>query len=141
MTINQGPDSYHKNLGQQNLGEQEFFLVMKIVNEYFNGLYHGDVERLQAIFHRDAFLKAPGLRRSLDEWLSAVAQRPVPSEQGQPFEFKLLSIEVINDQAMVKLDCPLFDHAYIDFIGLLKENGQWLIVNKMYTDLNGPEGM
>lgn len=135
MTINQGPDS-----SQCDFGEQEFFLVMKIVKEYFHSLYHGDVERLQAIFHQDAFLKAPGLRRSLDEWLSAVAQRPVPSEQGQPFEFKLLSIEVINDQAMVKLDCPLFDHVYIDFIGLLKENGQWLIVNKMYTDLSEPEG-
>lgn len=27
------------------------------------------------------------------------------------------------------------DKFYIDFIGLLKEDGQWLIVNKMYCDM------
>jgi len=113
----------------------DFEAVMSLVQDYFDGLHHGDVKKLRAIFHPDAFLKAPGLRRSLEQWLDAVASRPVPFEHGQPYDFKLLSIEVIKDQAMVKLECPLFDHLYVDFLGLLKENGHWLFVNKMYTDL------
>jgi len=116
-------------------GANEFESVMTLVREYFDGLHHGDVSKLRAIFHPDAFLKAPGLRRSLNEWLDAVASRSVPDKQGLPYDFKLLSIEIIKDQAMVKLECPLFDHFYLDFLGLLKENGCWLIVNKMYTDL------
>jgi len=36
---------------------------------------------------------------------------------------------------MVKLECPLFEYCYIDFLGLLKEDGRWKIVTKMYTDL------
>jgi len=36
---------------------------------------------------------------------------------------------------MVKVECPLFDCEYIDFLGLLKENQQWLIVSKMYVDM------
>jgi hypothetical protein len=36
---------------------------------------------------------------------------------------------------MVKVKCPLFDFNYVDFLGLLKEQGQWLIVNKMYSDI------
>ncbi len=118
-----------------DFGAHDFELVMNLVRDYFNGLHHGDITKLQAIFHEDAFLKAPGLRRSLNEWLDAVASRPVLAMQGRSYEFRLLSIEIIKDQAMVKLECPLFDHFYIDFLGLLKENGQWLIVNKMYTDL------
>ena len=118
-----------------DFGASEFETVMALVQDYFDGLHYGDVPKLRAIFHPDAFLKAPGLRRSLEQWLDAVASRPVPDEQGLPYDFKLLSIEIIKDQAMVKLECPLFEHAYIDFSGRLKENGRWLIVNKMFTDL------
>ncbi|BBB30005.1 nuclear transport factor 2 family protein [Neptunomonas japonica] len=118
-----------------DFGSNEFESVMALVRDYFDGLHHGEVSKLRAIFHPDAYLKAPGLRRGLEQWLDAVASRPVPSEQGRPYDYKLLSIEIIKDQAMVKLECPLFDHFYVDFLGLLKENGHWLIVNKMYTDL------
>lgn len=124
-----------ENEGQTDNQDHDFKTVMALVNDYFHGLYCGDTKKLKSIFHSDAFLKAPGLRRSLQEWLAAVEKRPIPAQQGQPFNFKLLSLEIIQDQAMVKLECPLFEHFYIDYLGLLKENGQWLIVNKMYTDL------
>tara|TARA_R110002072_G_scaffold36301_7_gene107059 strand:- start:2171 stop:2539 length:369 start_codon:yes stop_codon:yes gene_type:complete len=113
----------------------EFESVNAVVQDYFDGLHDGDVAKLWAIFHSDAFLKAPGSRRSLEQWLSDVDNRPIPSQQGRAYEFKLLSIEVIKDQAMVKLECPLFEHRYMDFLGLLKEEGRWKIVTKMYTDL------
>jgi hypothetical protein len=118
-----------------DFGANEFTLVMTLISDYCDGLHYADVAKLRAIFHTDAFLKAPGLQRSLDEWLGAVAFRPVPYQEGRSYNFKLLSIEIIKDQAMVKLECPLFDHFYVDFLGLLKENGRWLIVNKMYSDL------
>lgn len=118
-----------------DFGTSEFESVMAVIRDYCDGLYSADVEKLKAIFHTDAFLKAPGLRRSLDQWLEAVGSRPVPEKEGQPYDFKLLSVEIIKDQAMVKLECPLFEHFYIDYLGLLKEGGQWLIVNKMYTDV------
>ncbi len=119
------------------IGVHEFESVISLVQDYCDGLHHGDISKLRAIFHFDVFLKAPGLRRSLEQWLDAVASRPVPVQQGRPYDFKLLSIEIIKDQAMVKLECPLFDHFYIDYLGLLKESGRWLIVSKMYTDLQG----
>lgn len=114
----------------------DFERVMALVNDYFNGLHFGNTQKLKNIFHPDAFLKAPGLRRSLQEWLAAVDNRPIPNDLGEPFRFKLLSLEIINDQAMVKVECPLFEHFYVDYLGFLKEQDQWLIVNKMYTDLN-----
>ena len=118
-----------------DFGVNNFELVMTLVSVYFEGLHHGDVSKLRAIFHPDAFLKAPGKRRSLDQWLADITNRPVPAQQGASYDFKILSIDLVQDQAMVKLSCPLFEFNYIDFLGLLKENGQWLIVNKMYTDL------
>jgi len=118
-----------------DFGAHEFEAIMAILADYCDGLHLGDVAKLRGIFHVDAVLKAPGLRRSLEQWLDSVASRPVPAQEGQVYRFKLLSLEVIQDQAMVKLQCPLFGHNYVDFLGLLKESGRWLIVNKMYTDL------
>ena len=129
-------EDIHGADAEGDFGKSEFDDVITLVQMYFEGLYQGDVKKLASIFHPDAFLKAPGLRRSLTEWLAAVAERPIPAHQGLAYNFRLLSIEIIKNQAMVKLDCPLFDHAYVDFLSLLKENGRWLVVNKMYTDLN-----
>jgi hypothetical protein len=112
----------------------DFAAVVALVQDYFDGLYHADVDKLRGLFHPDAYLKAPGLRRSREEWLSAVASRPIPQEQGDVYRFKILSVELVKDQAMVKAECPLFEHFYVDFLGLLKEDGCWQIVNKMYCD-------
>ena len=116
------------------MNKDDFANVTTIVQQYFDGLHNGDVAKLSAIFHLDAWLKTPGNRRSVKQWLTDVANRPTPQEQGRAYEFKILSLDIVQDQAMVKIHCPLFTFNYIDFLGLLKENEQWLIVNKMYTD-------
>lgn len=121
----------------------DFETVTELVTDYFDGLYQADVAKLRRIFHKDAFLKAPGLRRSLEEWLALVASRPIPKEAGESYDFKILAVDLSGDQAMVKVECPLLSNFYIDFLGLLKEGGHWLIVNKMYADnpLIGSEGV
>lgn len=120
-----------------NRTTDDLIAIEAIIQDYFYGLYHGDVAKLTSIFHPDVWLKAPGVRHSLAQWLENVANRSTPAELNQLFEFKILSVDVVQDQAMVKIQCPLFDFNYIDFLGLLKEQDQWLIVNKMYTDVQG----
>lgn len=117
-------------------GASEFYLIIELVQTYFNGLHEGDAQSLRTIFHEDAFLKAPGLRKGLQQWLEEVATRPKPEKLGAQKNYRIRSIEIIQDQAIVTLECPLFDYNYFDCLSLLKEEGQWLIVNKMYTDLN-----
>jgi hypothetical protein len=116
--------------------QQEFERVLAVIQDYFDGLHYGDVKKLDSIFHADAVLKAPNVRRTKQEWLAAVGSRPVPAEQGLTYAFNVLSVEIIKDQAMVKVECPLFEYLYVDYLGLLKENQKWLIVNKMYTDIS-----
>jgi 4-oxalocrotonate tautomerase len=108
--------------------------VRQLVSDYCDGLHHGNVALLRRIFHPDAVLKAPNLRRNLNDWLALVAQRPVPSELGHDYHYRLEWLEVLNEQALAKLYCPLLGRDYTDFLGCLKENGEWKIVNKMYAD-------
>ena len=107
--------------------------IIGLLNDYFDGLFEGDVEKLRSIFHDDAYLKANNYRKTRDEWLEAVATRPVPRDEGMKYNFNIQSLEIIGDQAMAKVDAPLLAAHFIDFLGLLKEDGQWKIVNKMYT--------
>jgi Putative lumazine-binding len=122
-------------VNRKNVINNDLDVITALVQDYFEGLHHADINKLQRIFHPDAYLKAPGLRRSVAQWLNLVSQREVPAQQGAAFDYRLLSVDIVSEQAMVKLVCPLLGRTYIDFLGLLKENGQWLIVNKMYADL------
>ncbi|MDW7549072.1 nuclear transport factor 2 family protein [Pseudoalteromonas sp. McH1-7] len=115
--------------------QQDLDKVTEVIQQYFEGLHQGDIKKLDVIFHADAVLKSPGVRRTKSQWLDLVSSRQTPKSQNAAFNYRILSVDVVNHQAMVKLYCPLFEHHYIDFIGLLKEDGQWCIVNKMYDDL------
>ncbi|MCG8317717.1 MAG: nuclear transport factor 2 family protein [Pseudomonadales bacterium] len=114
--------------------DQEINSILKIVTRYFEGLHYGDVEKLQRVFHPDCVLKASGIRRDLMQWFALINDRPIPAQQGDPFNYQVLSLEVLGEQAMVKVFCPLLGANFIDYLGLLKEQGHWLIVNKMYAE-------
>ncbi|MGH1350798.1 MAG: nuclear transport factor 2 family protein [Methyloligellaceae bacterium] len=108
-------------------------IITKMTEAYFIGLHEADIEKLKAVFHEDTVLKAPGIRRTRDEWLNLVASRPVPQKEGYSFNYKILSIDIMGEQAMVKVYCPLLGSEFIDFLGFLKEGSDWKIVNKMYS--------
>ncbi|MEO0952090.1 MAG: nuclear transport factor 2 family protein [Pseudomonadota bacterium] len=113
--------------------QEDYDAIMGLLNAYFQGLYEGNVDLLRSVFHDDAWLKANDYRKTRDEWLEAVADRPVPSVEGMQYNFNIQSLEIVGDQAMAKVDVPLLAAHFIDFLGLLKEDGEWKIVNKMFT--------
>lgn len=116
--------------------QNRFCAVLGVIESYFEGLHSGDSKQLRGIFDPNVILQSPGKQSDLNQWLKDVETRSTPRELGHPFDFKVLAIEIVNEQAMVKVDCPLFEHSYIDYLGLLEEAGRWRIVSKMYIDTN-----
>ncbi|MEL7537011.1 MAG: nuclear transport factor 2 family protein [Pseudomonadota bacterium] len=113
--------------------QSDFDAVADVLNAYFDGLYDGDVDKLRSIFHEDATLKGNAFRKTREEWLNAVTNRPIPRTEGMEYGFEIQSLEIVGDQAMAKLDVPLLTTHSIDYLGLLKEEGRWRVVNKMFT--------
>lgn len=111
-----------------------FRSITDILMKYFDGLHRADTELLNSIFDDESRLYAPGIRRSKEEWLDLVANRSVPQQLGHAFAYEVLSIEVCGDQAMAKVTCPLLGKDFIDYLGLLWEDGKWRIVTKQYAD-------
>ena len=120
----------------KSLEPNDFEQVSALITLYFEGLYYADVLKLKSIFHPDTYLIAPTKRRTMEQWLNDVSSREIPSELIDKFNFEILSMDIVKDQAMVKVYCPLFEFKYIDFLGLLKQQGEWFIVSKMYTDVS-----
>ncbi|GAB3038166.1 nuclear transport factor 2 family protein [Bowmanella dokdonensis] len=108
--------------------------VEALLMKYFDGLHRADTQLLDSIFDQDARLCAPGIRRSKRQWLELVANRQVPEALGDAFAYRILAVELCGEQAMAKVSCPLLGEQFIDYLGLLKENGNWRIVAKQYAD-------
>ncbi|MDF2180243.1 nuclear transport factor 2 family protein [Aliiglaciecola sp. CAU 1673] len=108
--------------------------VEAMLMQYFDGLHRADIALLDKIFDPQARLYAPGVRRSKAQWLELVAHRPVPAQIGDPFAYRVLSIELCGMQAIAKVACPLLGQHFIDFLSLLKEEGRWRIMAKQYAD-------
>lgn len=108
--------------------------ISRTLSMYCYALHHGDTEALRQLLTKETNLQAPGLRLSRDQWLERVANRVSPAAQGAPFHYSTRAIDQHPEHAMATVDCPLYDHRYVDFLSLLKINNKWLIVNKLYGE-------
>ena len=117
-----------------NTNANAFNDVLAVIHQYFDGLHEANIETLERIFDPDIVLMSHGIRRTRKQWLKLVDERPRPKDAGYPYAYQVLSVEVSESQALAKVSCPLLGKHYLDYLGLLKENDHWIIVNKMYAD-------
>ena len=111
-----------------------------IENNYFKGIYEGNVDLLGSAFHPEALLfgdiKGVPYAKTLGQYLDGVKNRQSPKDSGKPFKGEILSLHIVNSIAVVEAKVRMYDFIYHDIPSFHKINGQWLIVNKMLTDTN-----
>lgn len=111
--------------------------VVQVLNLYFDGLHHGDTARLRRVFHPHAhyFCATDGtlLHLDMDHYFPVVDKRPSPASQGHARTDRILSIEFAGPvTAFAKLECSIPPKAFIDFLTLVKLEGRWQIVSKVF---------
>ncbi|GAB3253875.1 nuclear transport factor 2 family protein [Chitinimonas naiadis] len=113
--------------------------ILDLLEVYFDGIHTGDVAALRSVFHPQAALfgevRGATSCRPLGAYLDAVANRDSPASLGQTRFMQVLSIEVAGETAMAKVRCLIFDFNYLDFLSLIRQEGRWLIANKLYTHI------
>lgn len=113
--------------------------ILTLLQAYFGGIYTGNVETLGNTFHPHATLfgevRGQYSQRPVADYLAAVSARQSPKLLGQPYLMEVLSIEVVSETAMAKVRCRIYDFNYYDFLSLIHEDGQWRIVNKLYSHI------
>jgi protease I len=111
-------------------------LIQQTVQYYFDGHYRSDVEKLQKAFHPNSqvigYFDGSLTFESLDGFLKFVKATPAPSESGEEYDMKIVSIDVTGNEAVAKVADLYLGLRFTDYLSLLKVDGNWVIVNKMY---------
>lgn len=112
--------------------------ISEALENYFAGFYEGDVEKLQKIFHSSAHLYAaiegPLSDRDMEQVYDGVRGRESSASRGLERFDRILSIDQSGPEASIaKVQIALGDQLYTDFLNLLKLDGRWQIISKVYT--------
>jgi len=115
----------------------DFSAIHSTLELYLDGLYHSDTQRLAKVFHPQAvYATAVGEQPivwRMEQYFPAVDARPAPATSGQARTDRVLSIELIGPvTALVKLQCAIAPRHFIDLLTLLKVDGRWQIVSKVF---------
>ncbi len=70
---------------------------------------------------------------TMSEYLDGVRNRQSPKELEEEFHMEILSIEVLGQVAVSKVKVPMLGYNYYDFLSLSMVDGEWKIVNKVFT--------
>lgn len=115
----------------------DFSAIHSTLELYLDGLYHSDTQRLAKVFHPQAvYATAVGEQPivwRMEQYFPAVDARPAPAASGQARTDRVLSIELIGPvTALVKLQCAIAPRHFIDLVTLLRVDGRWQIVSKVF---------
>jgi hypothetical protein len=121
--------------------EQNSLAITQVLEDhYFKGIYEGDINILRNIYHPGTLLfgevKGQPYAKNLDEYLDGVKNRQSVKDSGNPFKGKIISIDVINSIAIAKLRVEMYTINYYVLLSFHKIDNNWVIVNKMLTDVD-----
>jgi hypothetical protein len=110
--------------------------IRNTVDDYFLGMYHSDTDRLAKAFHSDTFLsgyfQGNFSRFSVTDWLEMVGKTEAPAEQGEAFDMNIVSIDMKENVAVVKVRDLYLGLWFTDYLTLIKMDDGWKIVNKSF---------
>ena len=116
---------------------KEFAAVTGVLETYFDGLYHADIERLGIAFHPKAIYatadETPLLHRTMDEYFPVVAKRVSPASRDESRRDVIESIEFAGENtAFARVRCSIGTKDFIDFLTLVRTDGAWRIMAKIF---------
>jgi hypothetical protein len=121
--------------------------IKDVVQCYLDGLYEGDAGKIADVFHPTSALTSVADSGELvitprDEWLDKVRARTPPKQQGLQRHDQVLAIDLISPtMAYVRLKCAIPPRFFTDQLSLLKIDGRWQIVQKVFmTELREQTG-
>lgn len=117
--------------------------IADLIQTYLDGFHEGDVLKLAAAFHPSCALTQCDDGElsviSREAWLAMTAARPSPAALGLPRADEVLAIDVLGPTtAHVKLKCAIAPRYFTDLLSLLKVEGRWQVVQKVYMTASAP---
>jgi hypothetical protein len=114
--------------------------IRQVLDNYFKGIYEGDVALLGSTFHPGTLLfgdvKGVPYAKTLEQYLDGVKNRQSPKDSGMPFKGSIIAVDVVNSIAVAKVQVKMYAFNYFEILSFHQIDKQWGIVNKMITDVD-----
>ncbi|PKV51428.1 protease I [Aquimarina sp. MAR_2010_214] len=112
--------------------ESDKVLIKKTVTYYLDGGTNNDFETLKKAFHSNAtmkFISKNGYKEvNALEFFKKVI-KPGPKQNRKT---NVVSIDVTGNAAQAKLEIEYETFSFIDYMNLLKVDGEWKVVSKIF---------
>jgi Putative lumazine-binding len=103
---------------------------------YFEGVRNSDTAAAHKAFHPVAkmyFLRDGGFaERTIPDWLAVIAEKAPKPPRPDNFPRRVVAVDVSGGAATAKLELRYADAVITDYMSLLKVNGEWTIVGKIF---------
>jgi hypothetical protein len=103
---------------------------------YFEGVRRSDTAAAHRAFHPVVTMysvrEGKLAERSIPDWLKGIAERAPTPPKPDDVPRRILSVDVTGNAAMAKLELGYPDATVTDYMSLLKVDGQWTIVGKIF---------
>ena len=111
--------------------------ILGVLEDYFDGLYDGDTEKLSRVYHERVRLFCPTdaelVELDLPSYLELVKNRPSPaSRQDERFD-RVLEVSVPTPMtAHARVQCAYLPKRFTDDLTLVWTDGGWRIIAKVW---------
>jgi 4-oxalocrotonate tautomerase len=115
----------------------DFKAIGELLDTYYDGLYHCDIERLRQVLHPAALYACASdgklLTYDMATYFSVVAQRQSAASQGLAKSSRIVRIEFAGPvTAWVHFECVIPPRRFDDRLTLVKLDGRWQIIAKVF---------
>jgi len=111
--------------------------IRQTVQYYFDGGKNRDSLTLRKAFHPEARMlfarEGELVVVPIGEYITRVGSESLKPGEVDSTERKVVSVDVVGDAAVAKLELKRPNAVLTDYMSLLKVDGRWLIVNKIFT--------
>ena len=115
--------------------ESDYSLVEKTLNFYLEGGTNNDFETLKKAFHANASMKFIGEEYKEVNAIEFFRKGMKPGPK-QDRETRIAYINIAGNAASARLEIDYPTFTFIDYMNLLKIDGEWKIVSKIFFRKN-----
>ena len=111
--------------------------IENLLQRYFDGIYSGETAVLGEVFHPSAHYSCVSsgelTQLNMPAYFNLVLNRSSPSSKNEVRKDNIISIEFAGPvTALAKVNCLISPKYFTDMLSLIKLQGRWLIISKVF---------
>ncbi len=107
-------------------------LIEKTISHYFDGMINHNAESIEKAFYPMATMKWNGEKYMEVNAIEALSDY-VNSNDPVKTKTNIVAMHIVGDAASAQLELEYATFYFIDFMHLMKIEGEWKIISKTYT--------